>query len=869
MKMKKVIAGIISAAMLMNISGSSFVSYAAENSGVEVTDEKNQQKIIAPEEANTFQVELNELLAEKAHYYETLVELTDESRTKFLESLTAENAYQFLIYSKYAFIEELMKYKNETELKQSDMERLSSYVDIYISIAEISLKKEIDNEKIPELEKEVYEVVISKLNPDALEGMENFETYAAYLQTLTDLDIKEVLEKINALSDTDPEHLQNQTKEFKKYVYAIYGFDSIEDETSNDIQKEEVPEDEMSEEDVSNGNGEDIASDENAEELTASESDKSSNGADAESGARAIATVYVDGYNGNDNNNGKNTSSPVKTLYRAYSLLKTTGGNISFINPVTTSNTTYIRGTNYSDSANGTVTLNSGCRVELVRYRSNTTGCFINHTGNTTLKIDNIILNGYNYPAQMCMVSVKAGSLVSTGARYTNNGNATSGWAGAIEIKSGLGHTFTNCTFSGNYSRGGAAIYADNGTINLTNCVFEGNKGSANTTDGGVVYFLGTSTGTITGCEFKNNSGFGLGSAINIWSSKQIRVVNTKFINNSALQHSGAISNPGGCPLIIEGCTFTGNVGPNLAGAVYSTGPLEIKNNSIFDGNSTSGYGGAVSATKNLTVDNSRFVNNKAAGAGGAIWASGILNVKNNSWFEGNTAKNGGAVYNKNTATIESSYIQNNTTAGAGAGIYAEGALTVTESIVRENNVTVSTNAGGGICLFSNGNISNTDIYNNQAGHGGGLYLASNSTLSLDNVNIYDNTSVVRGGGIGVADGSGNVVMKNSSVSGNVSPKGEGIYSGGSLKINGSTLISDENDVFLPANRFVTIDGVLTSTIEQVARVTPDSYTLGRKVVEVNYDNKKASEEIHRFALTPSDDFVLRPGDYLLDETLN
>lgn len=857
MKMKKVIAGIISAAMLMNISGSSFVSYAAENSVVEVTDEKNQQEIIAPEEANTFQVELNELLAEKAHYYETLVELTDESRTKFLESLTAENAYQFLIYSKYAFIEELMKYKNETELKQSDMERLSSYVDIYISIAEISLKKEIDNEKIPELEKEVYEVVISKLNPDALEGMKNFETYAAYLQTLTDLDIKEVLEKLNALSDTDPEHLQNQTKEFKKYVYAIYGFDSIEDETGNDIQKEEVPE-EMSEEDVSNGNGEDIASDENAEELTASES-----------GARAIATVYVDGYNGNDNNNGKYTSSPVKTLYRAYSLLKTTGGNISFVNPVTTSNTTYIRGTNYSDSANGTVTLNSGCRVELVRYRSNTTGCFINHTGNTTLKIDNITLNGYGYPSQMCFVSVKAGSISSTGAVYLNNGSSTSGWAGAVEIKSGLGQTFNNCRFQGNYSRGGAAIYADNGTINLTNCVFEGNKGSANTTDGGVVYFLGTSTGTITGCEFKNNSGFGLGSAINIWSSKQIRVVNTKFINNSARQHSGAISNPGGCPLIIEGCTFTGNVGPNLAGAVYSTGPLEIKNNSIFDGNSTSGYGGAVSATKNLTVDNSRFVNNKAAGTGGAIWASGILNVKNNSWFEGNTAKYGGAVYNKNTATIASSYIQNNTTAGAGAGIYAEGGLTITESIVRENKVTSITNAGGGICLFSSGNISNTDIYNNQAGHGGGLYLASNSTLSLDNVNIYDNTSVVKGGGIGVADGSGIVAMNNTSLSGNTAPKGEGVYSGGVLKIKGSTLVSDENDIYLPSNRFVTVDGSLTSTSEQIARITPDSYTLGRKVIEVNYDNKKASDEIDRFALTPSEEFVLRPGDYLFNDVLN
>jgi hypothetical protein len=97
--------------------------------------------------------------------------------------------------------------------------------------------------------------------------------------------------------------------------------------------------------------------------------------------------------------------------------------------------------------------------------------------------------------------------------------------------------------------------------------------------------------------------------------------------------------------------------------------------------------------------------------------------------------------------------------------------------------------AGGGISISSGMSVRNTEITNNTAVKGGGVYVMTSSDdtfgpnartatpppeVVLDNVNIHGNTASSRSGGVHVDVGS-RVAMSNSNLSANHSDKGGGI----------------------------------------------------------------------------------------------
>ena len=227
-------------------------------------------------------------------------------------------------------------------------------------------------------------------------------------------------------------------------------------------------------------------------------------------------------------------------------------------------------------------------------------------------------------------------------------------------------------------------------------------------------------------------------------------------------------------PITVDG----NNVGATAAMIVVENkGSFVLKaNGGLFNGNNTSGSGGALNLT-NATVTLAGTVsNNKASSSGGAVYMSsgGSLTVNGGTYY-GNSAENGGTIYQasgkvtvnggiftENTCstsggvfcckdgTLEiakGSFYNNENSGGYGGVIHCSGTLTVTGGNYYRNCAV----KGGGVVYIntSSANISNAIMYENRVtgtvassyGFGGAIYIYNNGKLTLTGCNIHDNAS--------------------------------------------------------------------------------------------------------------------------------
>ncbi|MGQ0603049.1 MAG: hypothetical protein ACT4QE_15310 [Anaerolineales bacterium] len=223
--------------------------------------------------------------------------------------------------------------------------------------------------------------------------------------------------------------------------------------------------------------------------------------------------------------------------------------------------------------------------------------------------------------------------------------------------------------------------------------------------------------------------------------------------------HAGGVvgnGTPGSCTeaafdaALAGGGTVTFNCGPEHT--IYITSQKSINLNTTIDGgddikldglNATrlfdvgavltlrnitlargyfNGDGGAIRNNSNgtLILENSTIGNSTATASGGAILSTGPMTITN-SLLEGNRALNGGALYPR----------------------WAGSQTTIINSVLRDNHTTDMNNGLGGAILAFDGapvTITNSDISNNTAGYGGGIYNFANSTLTLQsNTRLRDN----------------------------------------------------------------------------------------------------------------------------------
>ena len=292
----------------------------------------------------------------------------------------------------------------------------------------------------------------------------------------------------------------------------------------------------------------------------------------------------------------------------------------------------------------------------------------------------------------------------------------------------------SHCIFSENFLTYGmgAGMYNEDSSPLVTECVFQGNRGSI--------------------CQdYPTPCGPGGGAMANIESSPV--VADSSFEGNRA-ENGGAILNDSSS-LQIAGCSFSENTAIGGA-AIFGGDEHLVVADSSFDANATS--------THDVTF-----------GAGGAIaWGAGNLTISR-STFRGNTAGDGGAVvvYGTSLAIVDSAFGGNslhNGISGSGAGILlADGADAEIVSSVFSNNSggtnPYSPPEGGAIYAdetIADLAITNCSFYGNSSDVGGAIYASaatvansiffgdSPDELSGPDGGVYDVTySLVQGGHAG------------------------------------------------------------------------------------------------------------------------
>ncbi|MDH5301220.1 MAG: cadherin-like beta sandwich domain-containing protein [Gammaproteobacteria bacterium] len=259
-----------------------------------------------------------------------------------------------------------------------------------------------------------------------------------------------------------------------------------------------------------------------------------------------------------------------------------------------------------------------------------------------------------------------------------------------------------------------------------------------------------------------------------------------------------------------NGCASRGVVITNGSGVTISNSV--ITNNQIQGLNATCVGAGilAQNNTGEIVLHNSSVSSNTSKfGAGGimldhsSMTITGVTHIDNNSVVQGEAgailAKNGSSL-NINASGVGSSTISGNSVYGRAAGVSFDGSAGGSLAIanITINGNTAPNNYGGGVTILNTPTlttITSSNITGNTAKSGGGGIYASASPLSLQTVNV-ENNSTTQGGGAGVWITGGSTSIVDSNISHNSSNYGGiGLYMDGSatatLSISGSNFDSN------------------------------------------------------------------------------
>ena len=269
--------------------------------------------------------------------------------------------------------------------------------------------------------------------------------------------------------------------------------------------------------------------------------------------------------------------------------------------------------------------------------------------------------------------------------------------------------------------------------------------------------------------------------------------------------------------LVIENGDTSSEDDPD-GGGIYNEGTLNLQSDTIQDNNAIQGNGGGIDNEGVVTVDNTNFGYNKATynSGGGGIFNDGSFTMTG-SEVSNNLAifSNGGGILNEFycTMTITGSSINNNIGSYQGGGIENYGTMTLSASNLYSNtaylgsggidnlgDLTVKTNShitynvgigcnGGGIGNYGTMTVTSSDISNNNAILGGGIY-NSGSGVNIENSNINSNTATTEtGSGGGIYNTGSDFNIDNSNINSNTATEsGGGVENFGNLIITDSTI---------------------------------------------------------------------------------
>lgn len=370
---------------------------------------------------------------------------------------------------------------------------------------------------------------------------------------------------------------------------------------------------------------------------------------------------------------------------------------------------------------------------------------------------------------QNCVAtSHKGGGVYITGSNsrlYMNDGAKIqscvgSGGGGGVYLESGGAFTMNGGIISGNTAAdsgtgNGGGVYAYNGcTFTMNGGEISGNTASASTDNtyagGGGGVSLSIANFKMTGGKISGNTATkgtleGWGGGVCMYMANFS--MSGGEISGNKTSSNGCTYGWGGGVLVSGGDTFTmsgnavikDNTADQYGGGVHVVGQFTMSGGTI-SGNTASttgnGYGGGVSVVPGLSTDSPTFKM-----TGGTI-SGNFASTAADGYGGGVYLMESGSSLTMTPTSKDSCEISGNTASTSGGGVYitSSGTFTMNGGAVCGN--TASAGNGGGVYITSNGYFTvadssiadmNYDIINNSAlsGNGGGIYTADASYTNL------------------------------------------------------------------------------------------------------------------------------------------
>jgi CSLREA domain-containing protein len=296
-----------------------------------------------------------------------------------------------------------------------------------------------------------------------------------------------------------------------------------------------------------------------------------------------------------------------------------------------------------------------------------------------------------------------------------------------------------------------------------------------------------------------------------------VRLTNVAMTGNFAGETGGAVDNRAGGSVYLTGSNISGNAANQSGGALNNNqgGTLSVSTTTVSQNSAV-----VVGEDPSLTGAGA-IANNAELDAKGTITVSGSTISDNHA---GGSANNGGAISNDGggTVTVVSSSILRNSTEAEGGAIYnGSGEVTVRGSKLSEN---VADN-GGAIYSSVNGSgrlvVENSTISLNQArARGGGVSGNGTGDVRLTNVSFTKNSAHDWGGGV-VNDDKAGVTIARSRFSGNSA------LSGGGFANEGTGPVTVTDSTFTNNRAALDGGGLHTNSVDELS-VTGGSFSLNK-----------------------------------------
>eukprot|EP00210_Caulerpa_lentillifera_P003860 g3687.t1 len=343
--------------------------------------------------------------------------------------------------------------------------------------------------------------------------------------------------------------------------------------------------------------------------------------------------------------------------------------------------------------------------------------------------------------------------LMSTNEYFAANG-AENG--GALHGTEGFYGTILQCTFTDNAVKAyGGAVYTEKLEVLSiflpnTNESFAGNKAES----GGALCYYKNSYGAIFNCSFINHTVNYTGGAIYVESESVLYLTSMKFHQNRA-QNAGALFLGITSTGFVSECNFTENIVTANGGAIAASSGSGIRlSDSFFSRNGAVQNGTIVAYSSYLSLESVALNSNNALFGGAIYGVLAIIEVMNSMLVMNHARRSGAGIYmEQSNATVKNTILLSNEATKNCGGIcaYVASHLVASNLIVQSN---IAGDAGGGIGVVNASSIlcDSCKIMNNSAIRGGGLDVYSNNSIpimaQLQNSLFENNSAHPYGGGI-------------------------------------------------------------------------------------------------------------------------